>query len=728
MVNKILSENQKRLKRFDDAFNPLTGFHSIGDRVEVSIPDFPIPQQWIPRSMLKVSLVKKIINAGTIAQFIEKEFPDNSHNETFSAVVESFTRLRCQHDFPFWAYTFTRILSKYPGEGEIPFSLSFPQRKLISLFEDMRTRNLPIRVVLLKARQWGGSTATQLYMAWLQLVHKFGLNSVIVSQAKKTSFAIKAMLDRTLNSYPIELLYPQGESFNPKEKVMENVGLSGDYKRIPQRDCTITVASYESPDALRGDAYSLVHCSEVALWSPTDMKSPESVVRSACSGVLLAPFTMVVLESTANGTGNFFHSEYQAAADPDTPSQYSPLFIPWYDIEQYSLPFKSQKEKKEFAEKIYNNRLNDYAPTKREEPGKYLWWLWNKGASLEAINWYVHERAGKNDHAVMAAEYPSDDVEAFVHSGSMVFDKYKVEEFKKACRPPRFIGEIQSSPLALNNKNNNTTNNTNNPLKNLRFIPDTQGHLWIWSLPDSANNNINNINNDNNIIINNNTNETITDRYLTVVDIGGRSDKADWSVIAVFDRINMIDGDRPSIVAQWRGHDDIDRIAWKAAQIAAFYDNSLLVIESNTLETHDKQRQIEGGDQSLYVLSQIADVYPNLYARRQSEDEIRQKVPRKYGFHTNISTKPMVISTLVKVVRDHLYTERDERALAEFLEYECKQNGSYGAVAGKHDDILMTRAIGLHICFHEMPIPRIIQKTKSPKPQKRKKPLSEASF
>ncbi len=71
----------------------------------------------------------------------------------------------------------------------------------------------------------------------------------------------------------------------------------------------------------------------------------------------------------------------------------------------------------------------------------YLWWLSNKGATLEAIHWYIGERTGKNDHGVMASEYPSDDIEAFVHSGSMVFDRYQVEEL--ACRPPRcFIGDV----------------------------------------------------------------------------------------------------------------------------------------------------------------------------------------------------------------------------------------------------------------------------------------------
>lgn len=68
----------------------------------------------------------------------------------------------------------------------------------------------------------------------------------------------------------------------------------------------------------------------------------------------------------------------------------------------------------------------------------------------------------------------------------------------------------------------------------------------------------------------------------------------------------------------------------------------------------------------------------------------------------------MIIATLVKVIREGLYTERDECTLDEFLAYERRQNGSYGAIAGSHDDLLMTRAIGLHICFHELDTPRRI--------------------
>jgi hypothetical protein len=162
----------------------------------------------------------------------------------------------------------------------------------------------------------------------------------------------------------------------------------------------------------------------------------------------------------------------------------------------------------------------------------------------------------------------------------------------------------------------------------------------------------------------------------------------------------------------------MDILAWKSAQIAKYYNNALLVIESNTLETHDKERDVDG-DQSHFILNQIRDVYDNLYARKESEEEIRQQVPKRYGFHTNISTKPMIISTLTKVIRENLYTERDKRCLDEYLDYEKKPNGAFGAIVGAHDDLLMTRAIGLHICFFEMDIPKVVKKSERiPLPKK----------
>lgn len=698
---RILAENDRRKNLIFAPFDPISGLGSVGPRVRVEIPDFIIPVQWIPESMARVELVRRILDAGGIAPFLSSRLGIDPSPLECSKVSRQLIRLRSRHDFPFWCAAFVKVKPKGGGD-DILFRLWYPQRRLVDLFERSRLAGEPIRVVMLKARQWGGSTTTQLYMAWLQFLHRKGLNSLIIAHQVLGSDEIKDMFDRMIAAYPVEMLHPLGDPYSDDEPKMVYVGKSGSIHRVPQRNCKIKIGTAERPDSCRGGDYNLVHLSEVGLWKKTDGKSPEDIVRSACSGILYRPLTMIVYESTANGTGNFFHSEYQAAAYPDPdariPSQFTPLFVPWYEIEQYSLPFKTPADITRFAASLWKGRESLAVPSAREESGRYLWWLWEKGATLEAINWYVHERAGKNSHAVMASEYPSDDIEAFVHSGSMVFDKYLVREFEKACSLPRFVGEIQGE--APEGKA---------ALRGLRFRPDGQARLSIWAMPEID------------------PEVKVTDRYLVVVDIGGRSNKADWSVIAVFDRLNLIDAEPQAVVAQWRGHCDIDRLAWKAAQIAAFYDSALLVIESNTLETHDRDRQIEGGDQSQYILNQIADIYPNLYARRQSEDEIRQGLPRKYGFHTNVATKPMIITTLVKCVRDRLWTERDRQVLDELLTYERKPNGAYGAIVGRHDDLLMTRAIALHISLYEMDIPKIIP-VADLKPRKRRGPVSEASI
>ena len=680
IIRKILNENKKRNDVMHSYFNPISGEGSILKREKVSIDDFPLSVQYLPKRMLRVPLVRDIVKAGSVRKYIVTSLTDEDgygmeyDEDVYEKVIRQFVRIRIKFDFCFWAAILVYIKNKGGGD-DVRFILNRSQRRLIMKFEEKRLAGMPIRLILLKARQWGGSTATQIYFAWLQLVHKVGLNSLIVAQVKDTAIEIKDMFDKMMDRYPVEYLYNLSDTYDDNEPKMVGVGRSGNIHRIPQRNCKIKIGSAEKPDSARGGDYNLVHCSEVALWKETDGKKPEDIVRSATSGILLEPYTMIVYESTANGVGNFFQKEYDAAKKGT--SQFDRLFISWFDIEKYALPVNNLET---FAAWLYENRNNRNVNSEREESGCYLWWFWEIGATLEAINWYIHERAKYNDHGNMASEFPSDDDEAFVYSGARVFDRVYVNRFKNACKPPKFIGDVYADGYE-----------GRDALKNLRFAEDHQGLLWVWQLPEID------------------EEVRITERYLVVVDIGGRSKGADWSVIAVFDRLFVGDGGKPELVAQWYGHIDMDQLAWKAAQIAAFYDNALLVIESNTLETHDKERDVDG-DQSDFILNRIKNVYDNLYARKQSEADIKEKKPVRYGYHTNVATKPMLISTLVKVVREMLYIERDERCLSEYLCYEKKKNGAFGAIPGKHDDLLMTRAIAMQISIYEMGIPKEVKR------------------
>lgn len=677
VVSEIIEENRRRNAEVYARFNPISGYGSVGERFKLEIDDFPIRTQYLPVEMKEIPLVKQLAEYGSVKAFLQDGIgaTEENYEDDRQKLIQQFVKLRCRYDFPFWAATFVYIKQKGGGE-DILFRLTRPQRRFVERLEKLRKAGKPIRIILLKARQWGGSTTSQLYMAWLQLMHKVGLNSLIIAHQGAGSDEIKDMFDRMIKNYPVDMLHRLGDSYNENEPKLVGVGKSGSIHRVPQRNCKIKIGTAERPDSCRGGDYNLVHLSEVGLWKVTDGKKPEDIVRSACSGVLLRPYTMIVYESTANGTGNFFQKEYDAAKNGV--SQFEAMFVSWFDIEQYSLPIDDIES---FAANLYANRENENVSSNREESGKYLWWLWQLGATLEAINWYIQERAKYNDHGLMASEFPSDDVEAFVHSGTKVFDKYKVEELKKTCKPPRYIGDIYADEIR-----------GEGILKNLRFKEDKQGLLWIWDLPEIFDD------------------VKVTERYLVVVDVGGYTDKSDYSVISVIDRIFMMDGDKPVIAAQWYGHIDIDLLAWKAAQIAAFYDNALLVIEKNTVDKHDHERQ-RIDDNYEFILTQLKGVYENLYARKPSEDDIRDGLPRKYGFHTNIATKPMIIETLKVVIRENQYVERDERCIAEYLVYERKQNGSYGAAAEKHDDILMTRAIGFRICFYEMEIPKFVPRS-----------------
>ena len=644
MLKEILEENSRRLAEIEASYDPVTG--DAADPGRVKAFDDKGNLCYVPVEMTRDPLYP---NAGS-----------------------DFHWLRCRYDFPYWAATCAYIKNKGGGADRL-FILNRAQRKLVAMLEEMRKADLPIRLILLKARQWGGSTCTQIYMSWLQLMHSPGLNSLIVAQQHSATSEIRNMFLRLMESYPEEMLARDSDHKKGSGRRTEGAGPGTIHVR--SHNFNVKVGSAERPDSCRGGDYSLVHCSEVALWKKTRLRTPEDMLRAACSGVLLRPLTMILLESTANGTGNYFHSEYGAAKRGE--SQFRPLFIPWFEIEQYSLPF-AEGERERFASELLAGKDCGHPTRERSQPGAYLWWLWEKGATLEAIHWYVKERRKYNEHAEMASEYPSDDVEAFAHSGARVFDRYCVEQLREACkrvRPRRgeIVGERPSGPSST---------------ETVRFSEDSNGSLLLWKEREM------------------NKSVVIENRYLVVVDIGGRSLSADWSVIAVFDRAPILEGGKTELVAQWRGHTDFDLLAWNAVRIARYFDDALLVIESNTLETHDMERMVDG-DQSYFLLNQVRKVYRNLYARKQSPEDFRAGRPVKYGFHTNVSTKPMIISNLVTCIREGLYVERDELCLEEYLTYEQRQNGSYGALSGHHDDLLMTCAIGLHISMHEMRQPSV---------------------
>lgn len=682
-IQAILVENERRKAVINAPYDPLVGDASDPNRVEITLDG----TLYVPDTMLDDPFVRDLDKAGSYKQFIRTMMREVPSQAMINRLSQRFTRLRCQHDFEYWAATCVYIKPK-GGGPDILFKLNRSQRRLVAALETMRREGRPIRLIMLKARQWGGSTCVQLYMAWLQLMHMTHLNSLIMAHQAGATDVILDMFRRMFEHYPDWLLHEDGTPGSDpadyeydesdirnkkkrKEKKLKSTGRSRSSYLIAERDCRIKLGTAQRPDASRGDDYNLIHCSEVALWPSTQTKNPEQTIRAITSGVVWEPMTMIVLESTANGTGNYFHREYEAAKRGE--STFEPLFVPWYEIKHYSMELADPKA---FATMLLEGKENTSADSERREPGQYLWSLWEAGATLEAINWYINERLKCTDHGDMASEYPSDDVEAFTHSGARVFNPYKIEALRAGCRMPELGGELEGDyTYGLRS------------LEHIRFVPSETGALAIWEKPEKPP-----------------YGRDYLNRYLVVVDVGGRSPKSDWSVIAVFDRFDMITGGRPKIVAQWRGHTEMHLLAWNAARIATYYNEALLVIESNTVETRGNRQQSDS-DQTISIFQELRETDLDLYSRQVYPDTVGSQKSVRYGFHTNSSTKPLIIAGLIKAIHEGLYVERDEECLSEYSTYEKRPNGSYGAIEGAHDDILMTRAIGLHVCYTDMDDP-----------------------
>lgn len=591
-IQQIIDENRRRNQALQVHYDPETGEGACGKRTAVD-------GEWVPASLLA-------------------ECPDYAAMSPLER-----HRVRVRHDFEYWAATCATIKDKLTGQ-DIRFRLNAPQRRLLAVMEGQRQAGNPIRVILLKARQWGGSTLVQMYMAWFQLVLRTGWNSLICGHKHNTSRAIKQMYRLLLRNYPDD----QKDDLDDRLKFVNYEG-SRDVQQLLARDCLVICGSSRSEDAVRGFNLAMAHLTEVAFWASTALHDPEDVMRSVLGTVMNEPGTIVVLESTANGVGNFFHSEWLRAQSGH--SDKVPVFVPWYEIELYRRPVHDPAA-------LWAS-LDDYERH-----------LWDEGCTLEMLAWYHDKRREYSTHTQMMEEFPSNDIEAFANTGNCVFDLAQLETLRHSCRPPAIVGDIEGNWLAPGG---------------VSLVERANGPLHIWRHPES---------------------DTTGLRYVVAVDVGGRSDKADWSVMAVFDLHDSRE-QLPEVVAQWRGHIDHDLLAWKAVHLAQHYCNALLVIESNTLESEYTE-----GDGGQYILNVIGQRYGNLYSR--SHD---RKGRKRYGFHTNRQTKRQAIYNLIAAVRECQYVERSHAAIDEMSTYELTRKGGFEAMAGHHDDILMTRAIALQV-------------------------------
>uniref|UniRef100_UPI004056D8B4 hypothetical protein n=1 Tax=Alistipes sp. TaxID=1872444 RepID=UPI004056D8B4 len=634
-IQNIIEKNEEHKKSLFSKYNPETGEGS------------PIPRRrlyinksgnyiLIPNYLAEVSNIKDILNAGSIEEFAHQ------NNINLSDLCEAITRLRMKFDFEYWASTCATILNKETGR-KVLFRLRKAQRKLLKVLVTSLFENKPIRVILLKARQWGGSTLVQMFMAWIQLFHRKNWNSVIAAHQDDAARNIRAMYTLMANRHPEHIMKVRLRSFEG----------STNNKQIVGRGNVIYTGAMTHPNSLHSGNYKLVHCSEVGLWKETKERKPADFVNAFAGSVPALPYTMIVLESTAKGTGNYFHRTWQAAERGE--NVYEPVFVAWWEIDMYSMPFESENERYQFVSSMTKDEM----------------YRFELGATLEGLKWYRWKRGEfDNDWSMMEA-YPSTAEEAFISSGHKAHHPLYIQQMRRFVKRPKWIGEIYADSRSGENAIDHS----------LCFHEQENGEFYVWAKPDLT--------------------VKYSNRYQVSLDIGGSSAGADWSVIRVLDRLPMLKGGSPEFIATYRFHMDQDLTAWRAVQVAKWYCDALLIVERNSLRSKGQE-----GNHTITVLDEIKKVFHNLYFR-DDPDKVKEGIPERLGFFTG-KNKELIVDAMNSGLREYGFIERDERCLNECGYYEIKQDGTYGAVDGEHDDIYMSTGINYYVSCNR-PLPKLIE-------------------
>lgn len=243
-------------------------------------------------------------------------------------------RQKLKDDFIHYAGKCLYIRAK---SGKIePLVLNQAQQYIHQRIEEQRGRTGKVRALILKARQQGAST----YIGgrfYHKTSHSFGTQAFILTHALDATANLYKMAQRFHANTP-QPVRPQVSTNNSKELIFGL--LDSGYK----------IGTAENKSVGRSSTIQLFHGSEVAFWA-----NAAEHAKGILQAVPGETGTEVILESTANGIGNYFHEMWQAAEAGL--SEFIAIFVPWFWQLEYSAEilvsedFRYTREEAELAER-----------------------------------------------------------------------------------------------------------------------------------------------------------------------------------------------------------------------------------------------------------------------------------------------------------------------------------------------------------------------------------------
>ena len=438
----------------------------------------------------------------------------------------------------------------------VPLHFNPAQLRLYREIERQQSLGKPVRIIILKARQVGFSTAVAALFYERSARHS-NTNSMIVAHKAEASANIFSKAKLFYETSPPEYR-PMKRASNARELLFENPSnKQADRDADPGLRSRIRIETAGAKDAGRSATIHNLHLSELAFWP----HAAETML-SLMQAVPHDPQTMVIIESTANGVGGEFHRQWLRAVRGE--SEFVPLFFPWWEHQEYRLeavPLAGGKESSRTKEEE-GGRQTEHLGSRRRQPEAQHKELVGEGQEQGTDNadaqeqWDEEELALQEDYGLEAAqlrwrrwcisancggdpdrftqEYPASADEAFLASGRPVFASRALAKAYAAAKEPMLRGELEWERA-----------DRGEPQARLR--QERRGRLAIYEQPSSLGD------------------------YWIGVDASSGAAGGDYSAMAVVERKSLLP------VAFWQGRIDPDLLGEEAVKLACFYHQAIIL-------------------------------------------------------------------------------------------------------------------------------------------------------
>ena len=317
----------------------------------------------------------------------------------------------------------------------VPLKFNEPQLKYYNIIKSLKEQGKPIRIIILKARQLGFSTATE-GIFFKETVTKSNINTAIVAHKEDSTRNLFNMSKLMYDQLP-DAIKPSKKASNAQELVFDNDNGTGLKSKIKCFTAGGTGIG-------RSDTLNNLHLSGLAFWTGDKKETLTGLLQAVPND----PDTMVVIESTANGFEYFKELWDNSVAGKN---DFVPVFIGWNELIDYQMPytgFELTKEEKELQKTF--------------------------GLTLEQLTWRrwcIANNCG-NDIQQFKQEYPITPEEAFISTGKCYFEQEKIIKRMQEVKDikPVMQGYFDYDYNGLR-------------ITNIRWIEDKEGAIKIYEKP-----------------------------------------------------------------------------------------------------------------------------------------------------------------------------------------------------------------------------------------------------